>query len=847
MRQQTRHKIKTIIKNTVFATLGVCVLLFGITLVWVSTIKLPDFSSFDSRKDINSTKIYDRTGTIVLYDLGSDINRTSIPYTDMGVNIKNATVAIEDANFYQNVGIEPKAMVRALFADITHTGVVQGGSTITQQVIKESLLSSDKTIVRKLKEVVLSLKLEREYSKDEILGIYLNEIPYGGNIYGIEEASQTFFGKEPADLTIAEAATLAAIPNAPTHYSPYGSYVSDLMARKNLVLSRMLALKFISQADYTAALAENIVFKPQSIGTGIIKAPHFVFYIKDYLEQKYGADMVESGGLKVITTLDYNLQQDAEKAVADYTLGANQKIPDENAGLVAVDPKTGQILAMVGSRNYFDTSIEGNFNVTTALRQPGSSFKPFVYVTAFEKGFTPETQLFDVPTEFSTSCDPYGNPYPGHLKSECYMPRDFDNKFRGPMSIRNALAQSINVPAVKTLYMIGIPAAIKTAQDMGVTTLTDPASYGLTLVLGGGEVKLTDMVSAYGAFATGGVRHPETGILSVQDKDGNVLESWQDNPVTVLPKNPTLQIDDILSDNTARTPTFGPKSALYFPDMPNREIPVKTGTTNDNKDSWAIGYTPSLVAGVWLGRNDDIPMPTTISAAPIWHEFMEGALPSYPPEVFDKPVPDPNYDNLPPVLRGYWQGNESFTVDTVSGKLATPLTPKSTQKEYVITDVHDILHWISKNNFLGGVPTDPASDPLYNNWETAVENWWAANSYKYPIVTEAQKPVGYDDVHTAANMPQISIASPTQGETFSSTATIPVTLSSTSTHYPIQKIDVFLNNSYVGTSSSGTPLTFSFSANNVSSAVSGSNTMTVVGTDSVGDTASASTTITLTL
>jgi membrane peptidoglycan carboxypeptidase len=460
-----------------------------------------------------------------------------------------------------------------------------------------------------------------------------------------------------------------------------------------------------------------------------------------------------------------------------------------------------------------------------------------MYVTAFEKGFTPETALFDVPTEFSSGCDAYDRPYPGHIQTDCYMPSNFDNVYHGPMTIRSALARSINVPAVKMLYLVGIQNAIKTAQDMGITTLGSANTYGLTLVLGGGEVKLLDMTSAYGVFATGGTRHPYTGILSVQDKNGNTLESWQDNPTTILPVNPTLQISDVLSDNVARTPTFGPNSSLCFPDMPDRQIAVKTGTTNNHKDNWTVGYTPSLVAGVWTGKNDNTPTPQSVQAAPIWHEFMEAALGAYPPEMFEKPTIAPGYQDLPPVFRGYWQGNESFTVDTISGKLATPLTPEDTRHEYVITNVHDILYWISKSDPFSGAPTSPQNDPLYSNFETAVQNWWSANKYHYPVVSASQKPVGYDDVHTTANTPEITITSPTPGATFQEGGVILVSVSPSKTIYPIQKIDIFLNNAYVGTARGASP-TYSFSFAGFPSAVSGANTMKVVSTDSVGNTTS---------
>ncbi len=832
------HKTKVIIRNMLFGAVGLIAIIGGGLLIWVSSIQLPDFSSFDSRKMVDSTKLYDRTGQVVLYDLNKDVKRTSIPYTEMGPAIKNAVVAIEDSEFYNHRGFRPKAFMRAVLVNLhVIPGILgQGGSTITQQVIKKSILSDDKTIVRKLKEIVLALKLERGYSKDEILGLYLNVIPYGGNIYGIAEASHSFFGKEPKDLTLAESAYLAAIPNAPTRYSPYGTHKEELETRKNLVLSRERELGFITDAEFTKAKAEVVVFKPQEKSG--IKAPHFDFFIKDYLEQKYGADVVESGGLKVITTLDYNIQQAAEKAVTAYTLGEKKQIEDENAGLVAIDPKTGQILALVGSRNYFDTKIDGNFNVALARRQPGSSFKPYMYATAFKDGYTPETVLFDVPTEFNTKCNPYGKPYPGVPEDQCYMPRNYDGQYHGPMTIREALARSMNVPAVKMLYMVGVKNAIKTAQDMGITTLTDPDRYGLSLVLGGGEVRLLEMTSAYGGFATGGVRHPYTGILSVQDKSGNTLEQWNDTPIEVLPKNVALQISDVLSDNVARTPTFGPNSALYFPD---RQVAVKTGTTNNYKDSWTVGYTPSLVAGVWIGKNDNTPMPVSVSAAPLWHMFMSEALATYPNETFEKPDPDPEYNKLPAILRGFFQGGESFVVDTISGKLATERTPKETQKEYVITNVHDLLYWVQKDNPRAGKPSNPANDGLFNNFETAVQNWWAQNSYRYPVVTSAQKPSGYDDIHTSDNAPVISIVSPTQ-TTFSKSDLITVRIAN-SGHYALQKMDVFLNNVYVGTAQGASP-SFSFTLGGTGISTNGDNMLSVIGTDTIYGSGTASVHIT---
>src|SRR5258706_4121980 len=450
-------KVKHRIRNALFVLLGLFFAAIGFVFMILATIKIPDLGSFDSRKVLTSTKIYDRTGENLLYDLHEDVKRTVIAPEAMGVNIKNATVAIEDSEFYQHKGIRLKSILRALYANVFQ-GKSQGGSTITQQLIKNSLLTQEKTISRKIKEWILSIKIEQTMSKDQILGLYLNDSPYGGTIYGIDEASQTYFKKNPEDLTVAEAAYLAAIPQAPTKYSPYGKNKDLLDARKNTVLSRMKDLGFITGDEYEKSKNENVVFQPQEAFG--IRAPHFVFYIRVYLLQKYAWVLVYSGGLKVITTLDWDLQQKAEEITKKYALENEKNYKASNDGLVAIDPKTGQVLVMVGSRDYFDKNIDGQYNVATANRQPGSSFKPFAYATAFEKGFLPETTIFDVPTQFSTTCST-------NIKT-CYKPENFDNKFKGPISMRSALAESRNVPSVMTLYLAGISDTIKTARDMGI-------------------------------------------------------------------------------------------------------------------------------------------------------------------------------------------------------------------------------------------------------------------------------------------------------------------------------------------------------------------------------------------
>jgi penicillin-binding protein 1C len=796
------------VRTWILVILGLGIVVAGIVLVWASTLKIPDFQSFDERKIEKSTKIYDRTGEVLLYDIHQDYKRTVISGADMGVNIKNATVAIEDSAFYQHKGIRVKSIIRAVWANVFDLKRTQGGSTITQQVIKNSLLTKDKTLTRKLKEWFLAVKLERVMGKDEILALYLNENPYGGSMYGIEEASQTFFKKKPADLTLAEAAYLAAIPNAPTYYSPFGKNKDKLDARKNLVLSRMNELGFISAEEFEKAKTEVVTFQPaETLG---IKAPHFVFFIRDYLEQKYGADMVDYGGLKVTTTLDYKLQEKAETVAKENALKNEKDFNAKNTAVVILDPKTGQILSMVGSRNYFDKEIDGQFNVATAYRQPGSSFKPIVYATAFMEGYTPESILYDVPTEFNPGCNAYGKATGGTSQKNCYMPDNYNADIRGPMQLRDALGQSINIPAVKLLYLVGIADALKTAKDMGIRTLTNPERYGLTLVLGGGEVSVLDMAGAYGVFANSGMREKTQGILKLENSEGIILEEYQKEEAQVIPRNVALTISDILSDNEARTPTFGANSTLNV--GPN--VAVKTGTTNLNKDAWMIGYSTSAVVAVWSGNNENTSMKkgSTVSG-PTFNALMREALKLYPADNFEPPMPAENYDSLKPILRGKWLGGQSFMIDSISGKLATEFTPKETQVEKIITNVHDILHWVNKDDPLGPSPTNPEKDSQYRNWETAVQNWWSGHSGQYPVITVSQIPTGYDDVHTLASKPIPTIVSPTLGTTYPKSQPITVSVTSTGPNV-LKKIDVFVNNIYVG-SSSISPNSFTFTPEEV--------------------------------
>jgi len=804
-------KRKKYFKNVLLFGVGAFILIVALIIFWLASLKIPDFRSFEDRKITNSTKIYDRTGEILLYDIHNDVKRTDIAFADMGSNIKNATIAVEDANFYNHGGIQIKSIVRAVLSNVLGVGKTQGGSTITQQLVKNTLLNSRKTISRKIKEWVLAMKIDNSMPKEKILELYLNEAPYGGTIYGIEEASKTYFGKNAFNLTLAEAAYLAAIPQSPTILSPYGKNKDKLEERKNFVLSRMKDANFISKEEYDTTKNEVITFLPQA--TGGIKAPHFVFFIKDYLEQKYGTDAVEKGGFKVTTTLDYNLQQKGEQIAKEESLKNEKSWNGSNAGLVAIDPKTGQILTMVGSRDYFDKTIDGNYNIATAHRQPGSSFKPFIYATAFNKGFTPDTVLFDLPTEFQTSCSAYGKALPGHNQSNCYMPDNYDGKFRGPLTLRDALGQSINIPAIKLFYLVGLNDALKISEMMGISTLTDVSRYGLTLVIGGGEVTLLDMTSAYGVFANEGIKNPYTGILKIENISGKVLEKYTPNTKEVLPRNTALTISDILSDNKARTPTFGANSVL---NIPGKDVAVKTGTTNSNKDAWTIGYTPSIAVGVWVGNNDNKPMKKggASLAGPIWNRFINEALKILPDEKFEKPNLTTDPEIVKPALRGSWLGNENFFIDKISGKLATALTPKETKQEKVITNVHSILNWVNRSDILGPAPKNPSDDPQFNHWEIPVQNWWAQNGYRYPITTWAQKPIVEDDVHTDILKPTVSIIEPNTITNYLPNQKIQLQISSSGL-YPLQKIDIFINDAYLGTSKP--PFSFSFTPSELDS------------------------------
>lgn len=685
------------IAGVVFLSLMIA---FFMAVLYFST-QIPSIQEISTQQISQSTKIYDRTGTVLLYQIGSGPERTVVPFDQIPQSVKDATIAIEDQNFYNEPAFDIKGILRAAWDDILTGSISQGGSTITQQLARTAFLSTDKTIVRKLKELVLAIKLNEYYSKDEILGLYLNEAPYGPNISGVEEASEDYFGVPIQDVNLAQAAVLAALPNAPSYYSPWGSNVDALMQRQRLVLQQMYNTGKITQDQLNAALNYNVTFLPETETATGIKAPHFVEAVESYLVQKYGEDLVYSGGLKVITTLNWDLQQAAETAVTAGVARDTQLYDSTNGALVAQDPQTGQILALVGSANYFDTANDGNFDVATqGLRQPGSSLKPFVYLTAFDMGYTPNTVLFDVPTEFSTDAECPAVPNFNSTDANCFHPVDFEGTFAGPLTIRDALAQSVNVPAVKMLYLVGEANAITTMENFGITTLGSPSNYGLSLVLGGGAVHLTDLTEAYSVLATDGVKHPQTMILSVQDANGDTLESYENQSTTVADAQSVEEINDVLSDASAREPLF--QASQNETVFPGYDVALKTGTSNDYRDAWAMGYTPSLVVGVWAGNNDNTPMKaqgsSILAAVPMWSQFMNAALPQVPNETFTPPNP----------------------VTAASAALGGDYLDAN-------GDPHTILYYVNKNDPTGPPPADPAADPQFRNWEVGVQDWWAAN------------------------------------------------------------------------------------------------------------------------
>ena len=684
----------TIGKYLAFLFLGGCLLILALFIYY--TWDLPRPEKFAENPFIQSTKIYDSTGKVLLYDIYGEEKREIVSFDKISDNLKHAVLASEDSRFYQHGGVDIRRTLKAVWVDLTSQSKVQGGSTITQQLIRSVYLTSQKSIARKIREIILSIELEARYSKDQIFDWYLNKIPFGQNAYGAEAASQIYFSKPASDLSLSEAATLTAMLPAPSYYSPYGPNKEKLLQRKDTILKKMQELGYITDTQLTEAKNEKLTFTKN---TESIKAPDLVMYVRKYLDNKYGEDYLKEKGLRVYTTLNWEIQEYAEQVVKDAD-EYNKSKGANNTAMVVLNPKTGEILALLGSKDYFadpypetgSVLFDPKYDVATiGHRQPGSAFKPFVYATAFEKGYTPNTILWDVKTEFNPSCDPSGDALVGANGSACYNPQNYDYSTRGPVTLKTALACSLNIPSVKVLYLAGMQDTLQTAKDFGITTLTDTDNYGLSLVLGGGDINLLELTSAYGVFATeGNYIHP-VSILKITDTEGNIIEENQKQSTKVLDTQIARQISDILSDNKARTPIFGANSALY---LPGYQVAVKTGTTSSLRDGWTMGYTPSVVVGVWTGNNDNSPTKDigVGIAAPMWNKVMQKIVASNPVENFTPP--DPITDRRPVLLGQLPQG-----------------------------DTNTILYYVDKNNPSGPQPQNPASDPQYILWQSAINNW----------------------------------------------------------------------------------------------------------------------------
>lgn len=612
-----------------FAFIGVLLAtLAGFIAIPLLSLTLPSPDKI-VRRDGFSTKILDRNGE-VLYDIFVDQRRTPVEdISKIPDYLKQATIAIEDRNFYEHQGFDPLGMIRG-FSRLFTRGYAQGGSTLTQQLVKNVLLTSERTVIRKVNELVLTLQIEQRYSKDDILLLYLNEVPYGGTSYGVEAASETYFGKNVQDLNLVESAILAGLPQSPSRYSPYSSTPDAYIGRTEQVLRRMREDGYITveQEEEAKAMLPNVEFQPRGAS---FKAPHFVQYVQEILEERYGASAVEQGGMVVTTTLDLSLQEKAQEIVAE-EIAKVENLNITNGAAVVIDPETTEVLAMVGSKDYNAEDYDGQVNVTTRLRQPGSAIKPITYVTGLKEGYTASYLFMDVPTTF-----------PGGVGQPDYEPVNYDGTYKGPVQFRYALANSLNIPAVKMLALVGIRDALQTSYDMGLSSL-EPTNetlsrVGLSLTLGGGEVKLIELTGAYGTFMNGGHKVDPVAILKIEDHNGNVLEDNKpEKGREVITPEQAFIIADILSDNNARSATFGTNSLL---NIPNRQVAVKTGTTNDLRDNWAVGGNSQAVVGVWVGNNDNSKMTAVASgvsgATPIWRRIILEALDGKPNVSFEPP------------------------------------------------------------------------------------------------------------------------------------------------------------------------------------------------------------------
>lgn len=733
--------------------------LFATGVVAYYSRDLPEPDKLIDRQVAQSTKIYDRTGEHLLYEISGDEKRTIVDLEALPDYVTEAVIALEDKTFYEHSGFNYQRLAKAVIYKLLGRSGGGGASTLTSQLVKNAILTNEQTISRKLKEFILVFQIERKFEKDQILQLYFNEIPYGSTAYGVEAAARLYFDKPAAELSLEEAAVLASIIQRPSYF---WNNQDRLMERKETTLYLMEQQGYITEEERDAALTAEIVFAERRED---ITAPHFVFHVQEQLVEKYGEHMVSQGGLQVKTTLDLEKQTIAEEILAERAEG-NLTYNASNAALLSMDPKTGEILAMVGSVDYFNDEIDGNVNVTTRPRQPGSSFKPIVYTYGFMQGYPPSTILWDVETDFPSTQGPY-------------HPRNYDLKERGPISVRKALQGSLNIPAVKMLYLVGVQNVLDFATDLGYTTFQERDRFGLAVVLGGGEVTLLEHTSAFATFANEGVRHEPLAILEVKNSDGAILDEFESEGKEVVDANIARTISNVLSDNEARAYAFGLGSPLT---LGGRPVAAKTGTTNDYRDAWTMGYTPNLATGVWVGNNDFSEMTRGaaggVLAAPIWQSYMRQALAETEVEYFTAPkIETPEKA----ILSGAGFGFQQVTVDKASEKLATEFTPESFKENRLYVDAHNILHYVSKTNPSGPAPSNPAgADPQYQKWEDAVQAWVStaianAKETGEPIfehvsieanedmkIVYGLPPTETDDVHLPEYKPTIRIDGPLQ-------------------------------------------------------------------------------------
>lgn len=775
-------------------SLAVFVLLVAGLFLWFAK-DLPSPNKINSRVSAQTTKIYDRTGENLLIEVYGDKNRSIIEFDQMPKCIKDATVALEDKDFYNQGAFSPKGIARAFTGVVFKDPSRGGGSTITQQYVKNALLSNERTVQRKVKELILSIQMEQLYKKDDILKLYLNEIPYGSTAYGIQAASKQYFGIDAKDLSLSQCVTLASLPQAPTYYSPYGSNKDDLLVKKDRVLDLMVEQGYIQKEEAESAKSVDVLsqLKPYNPYANV-QAPHFVQYVREKLEEKYGIKRVNEGGFKVISTIDLPKQKIAEQVVKD-NIASVRRFGGSNAALVSADPNTAQVLSMVGSYDTADPDF-GSFNVAASLRQPGSSIKPLVYANLFKKNWGAGSTIYDVKTDFG------GTP--------AYVPENFTDRFYGVQSIRSSLASSLNIPAVKALYIGGIPEFIGTAKDMGITTYNRSTdSYGLSTALGAAEVRMVDMANAFSVFPAEGKHRDPVYWLKITDSSGKVVEdnSKEDSnkPKQVLDPQIAYQINSIMSDNNARCSlgVFPCRNPLT---ISGQTVAAKTGTSEDFRDAWTVGFTKKVVTVVWAGNNDNKPMTQSASivSAPIWNQYMTQVTKNEPNEQFNRPsgIKDQTIDanTGKSLIQGSRTRTDIFpswyrieqardaqkaTIDIVSGKLATDCTPAGARKE------------ITGSLITAEINT---TDPSYSRWNPPVQTLARTLGYSQGGSIPSEK----DDVHQCGDpQPVVSLsASPNTGSTFT------VTANTTAGKFPISQVEFYMDGNLIATQGGGGP-TFS--------------------------------------